>query len=299
MFGETARQVVLQHGVIDDTGTRHRVALLRPLSGWQEAALGAAAGSLDAASRSELLAACLERLGGYGEVSPELCAALPRGDQDLLALHLRVLMFGDRVDLTVRCPNPDCGELADLGLPLAELLPDTERPLPERIAVDTPSGPAILRRPTAEDDALVEQLGGDRASRSAALWSRLLLALGEQEASEAGPALTPEEWAALPPATRQTLALALGEDPCGPELSFASRCPSCRAWIELELVPIELLARELARGADRLLVELHCLAFHYGWSEDQCLSLPRDRRWRYLELLTRQLEGKPLLDAWS
>ena len=152
---------------------------------------------------------------------------------------------------------------------------------------------------TADDYAIIEQIAGDHHAHSAALWSRLLLTLGEAEASAAAPALSPEQWLALPVATRQSLALALGDAPCGPELSFASRCPSCRAWIELELVPMELLARELARGADRLLVELHCLAFHYGWSEDQCLSLPRDRRWRYLELLSRQLEGKPLLDPWS
>jgi hypothetical protein len=44
---------------------------------------------------------------------------------------------------------------------------------------------------------------------------------------------------------------------------------------------------------------VHSLAFHYGWSEEAVLDLPRARRWAYLELLRNQLEGRPLVDLWS
>jgi hypothetical protein len=49
----------------------------------------------------------------------------------------------------------------------------------------------------------------------------------------------------------------------------------------------------------RLEAEVHCLAFHYHWPEADILALPRPRRWRYLELVRRELEGSPLLDGWS
>ena len=60
-----------------------------------------------------------------------------------------------------------------------------------------------------------------------------------------------------------------------------------------------MLARELGLGSNRLLAEIHSLAFHYGWSEDAVLDLPRPRRWAYLELLRNQLEGRPLVGLWS
>ena len=69
--------------------------------------------------------------------------------------------------------------------------------------------------------------------------------------------------------------------------------------MELDLDPMALLARELHTSADRLAAEVHCIAFHYHWSEDAILALPRTRRWKYLDLLRRELEGRPLVDGWS
>ena len=41
MFAESFSEVLLSRGVVDASGVRHRQAWLRPLTGWQEAALGA------------------------------------------------------------------------------------------------------------------------------------------------------------------------------------------------------------------------------------------------------------------
>ena len=76
---------------------------------------------------------------------------------------------------------------------------------------------------------------------------------------------------------------------------FTTWPSSCSAWFELELGPADLLAWELGLGSDRLFAEVHLLAFSYHWSEEAILALPRERRWRYLELLRRQGEGRPLL----
>jgi hypothetical protein len=65
--------------------------------------------------------------------------------------------------------------------------------------------------------------------------------------------------------------------------------------MEVELHPAELLARELRLGGDRLPAEVHVLAWYYGWSEAEILALPRTRRWTYLELVKRQVEGRPLI----
>jgi hypothetical protein len=283
-----ALTVQLPHGLFDDDGVCHRSAVLRAVSGHEELMLADA----DAGPRavSELLAAVLERLGDYDRVDDTLAAALTRGDRQVLVLHLRAGLYGDRVSLVVRCPNPACAALADVDLRISEMLPAPAPPRPW-LACDTPSGRAQVREPTGADDDAVAAHSGSRAERAARLWARLVV-LDERS-------LAADEWPALPAATRHAVALAMAEGSRAPELAFLARCPSCRAVIEVGLDPFALLARELRVGGDRLLAEVHALAFHYHWPESEILALPRPRRWRYLDLLGRELAGRPVLDGWS
>lgn len=279
--------VVLPHGLRDDAGSWHRRAVLRPLDGHQELALAEAPGG-GAAEVSTLLAGTLAGLGDYLDVDAALVAALTRGDRAYLLLRLRAAMYGDRLALVVRCANPGCGGAADVDLAISDLAPDpaTEPPGP----ITACGGAAIVREPTGADDLALEAVlaTADHATAVATLWCRLV--------SLAGRAPTVAEWQALPITTRQEIALALTQQSRAPDLAFVARCPHCAAWIEIELDPWHLLVRELTGGGDRLLAEVHALAFHYHWSEDEILALPRTRRWRYLELLRRELEGRPLLD---
>ncbi|MCB9947535.1 MAG: hypothetical protein H6842_06885 [Rhodospirillaceae bacterium] len=295
MQSEIQRESMLRRGLIDETGARHRRVLLRPLTGWQEATLGTSAGGVDPWDADAVLAACIERLGGYRDVVPDHVEALSVGDRARLALTLSAMMFGDRLWLTVACPNPACGEPADLQVSLAEVLDHADEAEPEWLEVATPDGPARFRPPTGADEraAAGDDAPGPADMRDAALWCRIVARVGHR-----GP-LTREDWLALAPASRQAIALALADAGSAPELFFASHCPACAAWIELDLDPIDLLVRQFRLGADRLLAEVHSLAFHYGWSEDQILNLPRSRRWRYIELLRNQLEGRSLLGPWS
>jgi len=293
MVAEPAREVALARGLIDETGTRHRRALLRPLDGWQEWSLAATSGRMEPAAIHALLASCVARLGGYTEVGVAQTAALSRGDRNRLALELRGLLFGEQLLLTQRCPNPDCAQLADLDLSVPELLGEVGPAEPEWFVAETPAGPALVRPPTGFDEEVSLAHAGSRAEKGDVLWSRIVGSLGDRRT------LSPEEWQILDPGIRQSIALALAEGEVAPDLSFVSRCPSCDAWIELDIDPFDIVAREVRLGAGRLLAEVHCLAFHYGWTEDAILALPRSRRWRYLELLRDQIEGRPLTEGWS
>jgi hypothetical protein len=282
----------LPHGLHDDAGACHRLAVLRPLTGREELAL---AGDPDGGSAavSALLASVVERIGGFDRVDAELAASLTRGDRDFLLLRLRAALYGDRLALVVHCANPVCRAAADVDLRIGEIAPESDAPPREAIACATERGEALIREPTGADDAAVEAALATchRVAASALLWSRLV----ELD----GAPLTPASWQALPPAARHAIALALAEGSRAPDLAFIARCPSCQAWIEVELEPWRLLARELAAGGDRLLAEVHAIAFHYHWSEPDILALPRARRWKYLQLLGRELEGRPLLDPRS
>src|SRR5215470_4974462 len=108
MVAESAREVALARGLIDETGARHRRVLLQPLDGWQEWTLAATPVRMEPAAIHGLLAACIGRLGGYAEVGVAQTAALSRGDRARIGLELRSLLFGDQLLITQRCPNPDC-----------------------------------------------------------------------------------------------------------------------------------------------------------------------------------------------
>lgn len=287
----SAPLVILPHGLHDEDGVCHREAVLRPLTGREELLLGSAGRTNSPRVVSELLAACLERLGGYEPVDAGLTASLTRGDRKHLALRLRAALFGDRLTLIARCPAPSCQELADVDLSISDLLVDRAAPAPEHIEVQVAEGTARLREPTGEDDEVVTSFGGEWTDRSALLWSRLVQLEGKP--------ISPAGWLGLSKKSRHTLALALAEQTSAPDLLLLSRCPECEAWLEVGLDPFALLGRELAHSGARLEAEVHCLAFRYHWSEADILSLPRTRRWRYLELLRRELEGRPLLDGWS
>lgn len=277
-----ALTVTLPRGLFDSEGGRHRDAVLTPVTGHVEAGL-AEARELDPASVSRLLAGAIARIGGYEPILPAHAAALSRGDRELVLLHLRRALFGDRLALVVACPNPGCRQEADLALTIAQLCPAADRAADETFAVDTPAGTATLREPTGGDDDAVHGL--DRDTASAALWSRLVVDLAGH-----GP-ITAAQWTELDLPTRHALALALADAHSGPTLAFVAPCPSCRAWMEIELDPAVLLAAELGVAGDRLFAEVHTLAYFYHWSEHEILSLPRQRRWRYLELVHRQVAG--------
>ncbi|MCY1033728.1 hypothetical protein OV207_19915 [Corallococcus sp. BB11-1] len=291
MLSGPASTVLLPHGLFDEDGRCHRLAELRPLTGREEWALADAGNHPDPRAVSALLAACLGRLGDFPSVDAPLAAALTRGDRHHLALHLRARLYGDRLTLVARCPSPGCGAMADVDVRLSALAPERPDAAPEVLRVALPEGPAEVREPTGEDDAVLARAEGSREERSALLWSRLV--------EVAGQPLSPEGWRALPARSRHAVALALADGTTAPDLGLVARCPRCEAWLELELEPFALLARELRGGAARLETEVHVLAFHYHWSETDILALPRARRWRYLELLRRELDGRPLVDGWS
>lgn len=283
-----AHTVELPHGLFDADGVCHREVALRALTGHEELMLAHAENGARAVS--DLLVSVIERIGDYERIDRELVAALTRGDRQTIVLHLRAGLYGDRLSLVVRCANPACAALSDVDLRISELLPAPATPRPH-ITCETASGIVNVHEPTGADDEAVAAHAGARADRVALLWSRLVEIDGKR--------VTPAEWASLPAPTRHALALALADDMRTPELAFIAPCPTCRAHIELVLDPFALLARELRIGGDRLFAEVHSIAFHYHWPESEILSLPRTRRWRYLELLARELEGRPILDAWS
>lgn len=289
-------ELTLGRGLIDTDGRHHRAAVLAPPDGWLEAHLaeevdvGPGPARVPAAVRHRVVAACLERVGGYEQPDAEVVAALSRGDTDQIAFAVHAAMLGPAVALVVRCPNPACGELADVDLDIADLLADTTVPEPEWFVAESEAGHVVLRTPTGADLQALDGL--DEPERTATLMAAVVRSA---ESRDSTPLDT--TWAALPAPLRTAALLALARRPVAPTTDVQVGCPTCHAVMELRVDPLVLLARRLRSGAGRLLLETHCLAYHYGWSEETVLDLPRERRWAYLALLRAQVTGAPLESA--
>lgn len=272
-------QTTLPRGIYSGT-TCHRVAVLRPLTGRQEVELGACTPDPRAVSR--ILADRLIRVGGLEALSARRVLLMSRGDRAHLLLALRASMLGDVLRLTVTCPNPDCCAPIPVVLSIQAVCASPPVAAPRQLSVSTPMGEALIRVPTGEDDAIIAEAEAE-ADVDALLWSRLLQQLGER--SE----LTPDEWRRLPASVRVPVALRLARDLRGPMLSGRAQCTACAAWREWRVEPAALLSAELHDGAARIVDEIHALAWHYHWSEESILDLPRQRRWRYLALLSQAM----------
>jgi hypothetical protein len=265
--------VVLPRGLEAD-GAWHREAVLRPASGAVADALRAdATGLLPAERVSVLLHRCLERLGRWEPPTLDQVRLLSAGDRDALALHLRGLTFGDRIDCVVRCPS--CDRPMDVELSASGLLvaPDEDRRaawVPARVG----DREVRLRPPVGRDLEEAARLGvGDPGAAA----RRLI------RACVSGPDGAPVD--DLGEAEEAEVAARLAELDPQADLEIDMRCPECGAAILLPFDPAGFLLRELAVEADALYREVHALALYYHWSERDILDLPGSRRRFYLELL--------------
>jgi hypothetical protein len=73
------------------------------------------------------------------------------------------------------------------------------------------------------------------------------------------------------------------------DLNLAAHCPECdREFI----VPFDLQGFFLAEcqtSRDLLSREVHYLAYHYHWSEQEILALAREKRRKYIAILAEEL----------
>ena len=284
-------------------GVHQRLARLRPLNGEDQACLDMRDAEIGVASwdwATTLLARCVERLGAIEPVSTSLLGELTVGDREALLLHLRRMTLGDRMQATMRCPAAACGAPMDLDLRVTDLLlPPYHDVAPEHEFVEQmAAGPVRVRfrLPTvADQEAATETVlksvrtyGGSDAQvvtesgiNNAV---KMLLRRCVRDIRQNG-----ERIAELPTELIPSLTQRMSELDPQAELSLRAVCPACGGSFTSELDTARFLLDEIRGRTARLFREVHALAFHYHWSEQEILRLPLARRLLYLALLDEEL----------
>jgi len=74
------------------------------------------------------------------------------------------------------------------------------------------------------------------------------------------------------------------------ELELEANCPGCGREFTIPFDIPDFFFKELRTTIDLLYREVHFLAYHYHWSEQEILEMSREKRHKYIEILLEEIE---------
>ena len=249
----------------------------KPLTGAVELAVDEA--SLDAAASmpdfvTRVLTTALKHLHPHA-ATPAMIDRLSVGDRQYLMQQLSGWLEMDAVWMTADCAR--CNEPFDFSIRASELPVKQAGDGYPFATVATSKGSATWRVPTGADQKVLATVPPELTTERA-LMERCLVEIKDPIAGSAA------AWiAALTPEDIQKVEAAL-ED-VAPEVTSALQvhCPVCHGANTVGVDPYLIL-----NGWGKTIsMDVHTIASTYHWSEAEILSLSRNRRQRYLQLIDR------------
>ena len=256
-------------GLIDPEGRRLAAAELRPLTGAEEEWLAANPGVPSTQAVTRLLSACLVRLNDVA-ADVDLVRSLLVGDRDYLMLQLRLITLGDKIGAVLNCPA--CHAKMDVDFAVRDVLVESRPQTTATYRLELDGRVVWFRLPTGGDQEAV--LHQDPETAADDLLARCLEDDGGVRLSLAN---------------RSAVAAAMDRLAPQLDLELDLTCPECAHGFVAPFDTTAFFLQEMRMGGERLLREVHLLAFHYHWSEGEILSLHRDRRRGYLAILSDAL----------
>jgi hypothetical protein len=283
----------LPGGYVDSEKCIHKQAELRPLTGREEELLATTSTALPSAALvTRVLSRCVLRIGDMSPVTETVVRDLLIGDRQYLLLQLRALTFGEQIQATLACPWPDCGKRVDIDFSLTAIPVKT---------VEVQSLSYTITLPSENEEADAERRvqfrlpnGGDQETVSPLLAQNeaealtVLLHRCIQSVDQQPPSL--ELIRNLSSSARLAIEQQMETLAPGIELTMETQCPECGREFTAPFDLQDFFFGEFRTSLDLLRREIHYLAFHYHWSENDILSMTRDKRRSYIEILAAEIE---------
>ncbi|MFF4602041.1 hypothetical protein ACFY12_04670 [Streptomyces sp. NPDC001339] len=216
------------------------------------------------------------------EAGPDALLSVPLGERAADLFALRRALFGERMQVTLDCADPECGAALEFELDAAELGPARPQ-VPEgglRVAAD--GWVVRFRLPCPADLTAAAEEAAVAEDARRLLGARCVLSAVRDDGRE----VTGQEDLArlLPDPVLKRFGEAAQEADPAAESALNITCPECGAATPAELDIAAYLWTELDAWARDVLLDVHLLASAYGWSEPEILALSPLRRRYYLEL---------------
>ncbi len=275
-FGSGGGVVRLPAGYVDADGAMHREVDLAQLTGREEEYLASVPPGYPAATViTELLASCVRKIGSLPAVDTALIRNLLVSDREYLILRLWQITNGDKLRVMLSCRSEDCGKDMEIDFSLADI-PIPDQPLTSRVfklEVED-AGSLEFRLPTGEDQEVLAEHAEDENSVEQLLRRCIVRMPATLDLKTAGAAIEQRMQELMP----------------RPELEIEGVCPECGLAFSSALDVTTLVLSKAAKQSQRLPYDVHRLAWHYHWPEWEILSMPLQKRSRYLHLLEEELE---------
>jgi hypothetical protein len=284
---------MLPGGHWDAAGTLHREFELLPLTGRDEELLAQIHRRDTASLVTALLAHAVRRVGDLAPVTEDIARQLLVADRQYLLLKLRQLNFGDIVRANLFCPWPDCGRRASIQFKLDDVPvvePEERAPLHTMMLSPQATGDSMdkceitFRLPNgADQEELSPLLAQNEAQALSGLLCRTIHRIGSAP-------MNSECVAELSSLARAEIEAEMARLAPKIEMSLDTSCPECGRGFAVPFDLQRLIFGELRADNDLLYRQVHYLAFHYHWSEREIMTMPRDKRLRYVELLADEID---------
>lgn len=279
----------LPGGYLDEELALHREVELGPLAGSEEELLLSTELTSPAAVTA-VLSRCVKRIGTLPSVTEEVVRRLLVADRLFLLLKLRDATFGPMVGGSVRCPWDSCGQLMSVSFSLRDLAVKRWEDPRSTYSLEVDAGASDpvtvrFRLPNGEDqEAAVALLDSGERAALLAILARCIADVTPAAGSMA------DLLAELPPASIQRIESQMEAEAPAVDLEIVSRCPDCGRTSSMMFDPQDFFFGELRQSVELLYREVHYLAYHYHWSEREILGMSRDRRRRYIQVLSDEME---------
>ena len=210
-------------------------------------------------------------------------AELTIAERNLLLLQLREATFGKTLQGFGTCSR--CHAHLEFAAPVATIIEHLRTHFIKEPIVWSEDGRQYRLRPVTTNDLLAATDAPSDTEAKDLLLKRCLCLTQESSESQTQ-ALSDELLQAALPAGIPHLVEKFDELNASAELACAVRCPDCSNSEMLDLDVAQFVWIEVRSAAKRLLVEIHELAWAYGWSENEILRLTPQRRDAYIEILS-------------
>lgn len=264
-------EVTLPGGLLKN-GLLERKAVFKPINGKTELALIELEQDVDTLSYvSSVLLLVLERIGSHA-IDDDCVNSLCMADRQFLMLRLASRLSGEQVWLKAtcgKCKSPFDVELRRCELPVKE----ASKEFPS-VKLKLQAGEVEVRVPTALDQARIMNMTDAEAIRE--LLKRCVTNVN---------GIFPDDALIRGLSTDDITTIDQALDELSPAIcnELLVTCPECNREQSAPLNHYNLDG--ISRGA--FYNEVHTLAMHYHWGEEEILNMPRTRRRRYLTLIDR------------
>lgn len=280
---------VLPGGYWDSSGVLHREFVLAALTGRDEELLAQMGRTETASLVSTVLSRVVQRIGDVSPVTEDIARQLLVADRQYLLLKLRHYTFGDVVRANLFCPWADCGRQVSMEFRIDDLPVEEARERAPFYSIALKSHPIAeevsFRLPNGSDQEAVAPL---LARNEAAALSLLLTRTIQRIGSVSSPPI--EHITALSSAVRAEIEAEMERVAPRIDLNIETACAECgRAF----RVPFDLhrwFFGEFGTDADLLYRQIHYLAYHYHWGEQEIMAMPGTKRQMYIGMLADEIE---------